>query len=64
MTETRPPSMPRQHLIGNLRHTRAAMQKTAKLLREAGIADHADEMEGAARIVTSWIDGIAQEDEA
>jgi hypothetical protein len=53
--------MHRQHLIGKLRHTQDAMRKTAKLMREAGVEQHPDEMDGAANIIDSWIDGIQRD---
>lgn len=49
-----------QHLIGKLRHTQAAMRKTAALMRDAGIEQHPDEMDGAASIIDSWVVGIQE----
>jgi len=51
-------TLPTQHLIGKLRHTQRAMRETAKLMREAGVEQHPDEMDGAANIIDSWIAGI------
>jgi hypothetical protein len=50
--------MNRQHLIGKLRHTQGAMRETARLMRESGIEHHAAEMDGAAKIIDTWVDGI------
>jgi hypothetical protein len=47
-----------KYVIHSLRGAQATMREAADHMRRAGIEQHPAELEGAATIIESWIDGI------
>jgi hypothetical protein len=48
-----------KYVIDSLHRAQAEMLAAANHMRRAGIEQHPEELEGAATIINSWVEGIA-----